>query len=503
MPRQPTPLWQEFEKHVANLYRLLGYDVKENQILSGQQVDVLAERYVPGIGHTRTVVECKRRTQGSVPNQDVFDFLSFFNTVRTNGDVSYGVIVSNVCFSAQAHSAAKQTIGVSLIHVRELEHAVFDLTDALIDFVRTFEAEYVFHHYVPPSGIGTLPATTNKQMLPNLEIAVHNWITDGGQGFLSIIGDFGAGKTTLLKRLTYLLAKKRLNAQDAKTPIFLPLKHFSDAASVNEFIEASLSESLTSKASHTIFWNLLRDGKLVILLDGFDEALTGVTIAERASLFRDLLPLITSPSPAILTCRPSYFITFDEYEGFLRTVDSHRTAMIDVVPVSDSRGSNASIRKILYSRYVAESSTPRASIASGHVELLPFDYEQIDRYLSTLDTQFQSTQGVGWSQVKAFLGEIYDLSDLMRRPILLAMISDTVALGGMRIESGALLGGPAELYAIYTSLQFDRDWEKGHTRQMLSARERQLFAQAMAVTMLIWERPEVRYNEISKLVNCL
>lgn len=501
MPAQPTPLWQEFERHVANLYRLLGYKVQEDQILSGQQVDVVAERYVPGIGHTRIVVECKHRAHGSIPNQDVFDFISFFNAVRTTAQISSAVIVTNQRFSAHAHSAARQATGVSLIHVRDLEHAVFDLTDALIDFVHTFEAEDVFHHYVPPSGVGTLPATTNTQTFPNLEIAIHNWITHHGQGFLSIIGDFGAGKTTLLKRLTYLLAKKRLNAQDAQTPIFLPLKNFFDAASLSEFIEDSLSGSLTAKANHTIFWHLLRDGKLVILLDGFDEALTGTTIRERASLFESLLPLVASPSPAILTCRPSYFITLDEYDGFLRRVEAHRTAMIDVVPVSDSHLSNTAVRNTLYAKYVAKSPRPGVSIAgSGHLELLPFDYKQFDQYLATLDVQFQSTQGVGWNEVKLFLGDIYDLSDLMTRPILLAMISDTVILGGMKIQGGSLLGGPAELYSIYTSLQFDRDWEKGRTRQMLSARERQLFAQAMAVTMLMSGKPVVRYSDISTLV---
>ena len=95
---------------------------------------------------------------------------------------------------------------------------------------------------------------------------------------------------------------------------------------------------------------------------------------------------------------------------------------------------------------------------------------------------------------------LYDIKDLMTRPILLAMITDTVVFGGLDIGSKSVRGRTATLYQLYTALQFDRDWEKGDTRRRLSTRERRLFTQMVALTMFANGTLEVTYNQILGLV---
>lgn len=62
-----------FEAYVASIYESMGYQVKLNLKLSGQQVDVLAEKIFPGAGLSKIAIECKYLSLGSVGNQVVFD----------------------------------------------------------------------------------------------------------------------------------------------------------------------------------------------------------------------------------------------------------------------------------------------------------------------------------------------------------------------------------------------------------------------------------------------
>jgi hypothetical protein len=89
----------EFEVYVARLYESLGFRVDTNVNLGGQQVDVLAETFIPGVGSARLVIECKWKEKKSVSNQEVFEFVTMIKALRPKGQVTRGVMVSNNGFS--------------------------------------------------------------------------------------------------------------------------------------------------------------------------------------------------------------------------------------------------------------------------------------------------------------------------------------------------------------------------------------------------------------------
>jgi hypothetical protein len=73
-----TPDWQSHEDHVAALYRLLGYAVRSNVNTDGQQVDLVCERWIEGIGRTTLYVDCKHtrlKINTSVSKDDVDQFI--------------------------------------------------------------------------------------------------------------------------------------------------------------------------------------------------------------------------------------------------------------------------------------------------------------------------------------------------------------------------------------------------------------------------------------------
>ncbi len=59
MSNEASQKGKAFENQVAELYRLMGYDVEQNVGILGHQVDMILGYTQPGGIRTRTAVECK------------------------------------------------------------------------------------------------------------------------------------------------------------------------------------------------------------------------------------------------------------------------------------------------------------------------------------------------------------------------------------------------------------------------------------------------------------
>ena len=77
------------------------------------------------------------------------------------------------------------------------------------------------------------------------------------------------------------------------------------------------------------------------------------------------------------------------------------------------------------------------------MRLLPLGRDQNERYLTSYDKRFQEDCSYTWQMVYDYLGRIYDLSDLMKRPILLAMMVETVLGGFIKLREKDEVIGPA------------------------------------------------------------
>ena len=116
---------QAFEEEVARLYEALGYKVQRNVRLAGQQIDLLLTKMMSGAGMAKIVVECKYRSQGSVENQEVFDFISMFKAIMEPFRLTAGVMVTNARYTADAKSAIQGSPHIWLRTVQDLEDEIF------------------------------------------------------------------------------------------------------------------------------------------------------------------------------------------------------------------------------------------------------------------------------------------------------------------------------------------------------------------------------------------
>lgn len=75
----------------------------------------------------------------------------------------------------------------------------------------------------------------------------------------------GQGKSILLRYLTY-----REYKNEKRIPIFIELRKLNEKSDIFNFIKESISSWVFSVSNELLSW-VLKSGKIILLLDGFDE----------------------------------------------------------------------------------------------------------------------------------------------------------------------------------------------------------------------------------------
>jgi hypothetical protein len=130
------------------------------------------------------------------------------------------------------------------------------------------------------------------------------------------------GKTTFLKYYTNYLSKKILTGESfSRYPVFISLTNTSPMS--NDGIQTKI-QSFVSKelgVNYALFERLVHLGKIVFILDGFDEMGFIGTEKTRFEQFNSIWQLATKDNKILISGRPSYLPTEFERNNVLNIVD--------------------------------------------------------------------------------------------------------------------------------------------------------------------------------------
>ena len=147
--------------------------------------------------------------------------------------------------------------------------------------------------------------------LVELEQYVTSWLAEERNRHLALLGDFGQGKTLFSLYLT----RQLMDTRGARFPILIPLRNKSPRNSDE-------SEIFSYFAAHygidpAALRILNRNGRLLLIFDGFDEMDLIGNDDIRRQHFRSLWKLVRPRSKVLITGRPNYFLSPDEMAGAL------------------------------------------------------------------------------------------------------------------------------------------------------------------------------------------
>ncbi len=499
MKNQNTRKGRAFENYIEKLYQNLGFSTNRNINIEGQQIDIEAHKYIDGAGEMSILIECKYLDSGNVSNQVSQDFVSTINALKTKVDFNKGILITNRNFTANSKKLSSGTI--SFLTVQELEQEILNLNSAYIDLKKEYERKEIYTQYIPISAT----YTETRKEISNIEAYIVKKATYSSF-VLSVLADYGSGKTTLLQRLFYQLTKKFLQEEINKKPFYLELKSFNKYKSSDEFLINMFYKTFRRDIPIDLLKSEIEQGNFFFLLDGFDEMSTQYNESVRLKNFKAISPILKSNCTSILTCRPSYYVSNKEYNSYIDMLQSN-TPKIKQLGRNNKYSTTQNLKAInnmyqsLRKSYIPNDTTDCHIIEISTITLNSFDDKQIDNFLKKFNSDFLEKCKSTWEDIKKFLLNIYDLSELMSKPLLLKMIKDTIISQGEKYQNnGVIEFTPASLYEVYTNINLDLDWEKGVIRQLLTQEQRSNYAEIIALAMFEKQVLELSFKELKSLI---
>jgi WD40 repeat protein/uncharacterized protein YjbI with pentapeptide repeats len=455
---------KSFEERVAHLLRLLGYAVEREQLIDSNRVDLVARKRADFGREELYLVECKDH-QSVIPKETLQIFKTWLDGPTASQMQARGMVVAARDFSPAARSFAREQ-GIQALTYDELERSLFDFSPYLARIRQRYEASALASNYVDQYLIlEKQPDEKPVLMLPH----ALEWVSGTGSRLWLVLGDYGTGKSTLVERLAYELARNCENNPESPIPVEINLRQFPNAISLESLIREHLEAELRTVLNPEIVLHLLEAGRVVLLLDSFDEM--GVAQAGRSveEQFRQLARPTANPgrnprgNRVLITSRSHFF----------RDSSSARQAV---------QGGDK--------LFEADSALGKAARAfDATLDTLPvFTKEQIAEYL-------QKRLGmVEGDQARRFIEERYGLQDIASTPQLLDMIVASLPdliKKGEKVTTGSL-------YLTYTTRWLNTirlnqgEVNVDHMRDLL---------ERMACEL--WSRPrnQIHYTDLAVLLH--
>jgi hypothetical protein len=289
-----------FEGRVAELYRLLHYDVEHGRIFSGRQVDLFIVTTF-GDMKLQRAIECKA---GPVLAEHVDSFVAKLRLVKAEYPAALGTIISGVSFTdaVTAHAARE---GIQLTLYRDLAAQLFDGYGYAQSLLRECESStrYRIPLYIEPS----IGYDTVGQGINAFEV-IDEWLKDPEWNQLTLLGDAGTGKSFLSRMIAYRLVREFLKAPlERPLPMLIDLRNADREFSLEGLVLTHLAKNGLARVSFDVFMYVLVQGNIVLILDGFDEMAARVTRQVTNRNFHELARAVQGKAKVLLTCRTHYF----------------------------------------------------------------------------------------------------------------------------------------------------------------------------------------------------
>ncbi len=397
----------EFENRVAELYRLMGYEVKQNVIISGSQFDILLTYIQPGGITTKTAVECKYVNNGNLSLTEFRKNLTAMMNIRQNKKVDTLVYLTTNGFAKNISSAANEN-EIKLLTFQELEHNILQIDPFIDSIIQSFEKDDISNYYVDiiahsgnnnisPKPImtkintkRTVSKTKKTEVYDPLDDFICTWLNDKMNNHISILGEYGTGKTSFCRKLAHDLAKKyKVDRFNNRIPVLINLRDYSKVMSVRQLItDLMINEYGLRNIDYPLFKKMNENGMFLLIFDGFDEMAQKVIFDTAYTNFSKIAELANpKQSKVLLTCRTEFFRTHEKEEEIL-------------IDIADRKN-------------------------FGLIYLKEFNENQIKKFLKLRVPLIEKRKRIkkGWEFYFEKIHEIFDLSDLAKRPVLLELIT--------------------------------------------------------------------------------
>lgn len=347
IPKDTAQAFDEntFPLAVGHLFELNNYRVEYKKHIHGAEVDVVAhskgDPFAPPVFIEATVQYVENTKYGKD--------LTKFVLVREKERRCLCISVSATGFTSEVRERASESGIVTETYDQLFQR--FEKFDPYVDFVSQNQSiRSLVNAYEEPffrDAKGEQVATT--------------WLSDwkGGNNenakWLIILGEYGTGKTSLSLVLQHRWLQEYKTDPLRHIPIRIELRSFSRQFDARSLLHHFLDTNGLSHIPIDFMMHLIRTGRVLLILDGYDEMAQFLNSRERRACLSALAELSSDGARGILTSRPNYFTEAEELNVFdalytsLEQNKYHLTQM-DKLFIAEERSVDALVESYVLNR---------------------------------------------------------------------------------------------------------------------------------------------------------
>jgi hypothetical protein len=433
-----------FRDAVSALLRTQYPDATPEQRIGGTKVDILFSHYDFGKRIT-FAVECKDYANPLTKSFIAKEIRPVYQPLQDSGDVQRVLIVSRKPIGADAAEFMRDWGGASHQTFEELAESLIGLRsyiERLAQLRATEDTEYI--------------EARLEDSLGNAIDVVDDWIRAPERCGLAILGSYGQGKTSFAKHMAGRFARKFLTDPTERMPILLRLGEVVHETQLEGLFGKEFTARYPAKGYQFSTLELLNEaGRLIVILDGFDEMKHAMTAADFRSNFAEFNRLLVDEAKVLLLGRPNA-LPSDERELVIRG-----KAKVGGQLVQSSKYAAWDERKLSFFDE-AEAKRLLTSSLSGLRA----------KYLKAV--RFMYPQGFVDTRVAEVLAQVP--TDLLRRPVHLQLIAEVAADPNFDLRGFNTF----KLYDHFIKAMVDRDTDQKPARRAIASNSRLTFQRDLA-----------------------
>ena len=438
-----VPAWKKFQNDVANLFRLSGYDVKQDFLCAFKKVDLIITEYRLGKQH-RIAVECKD-WEKNLSQHDISVISANYQPLVPK-HVDEILIISREPLTETALAMVEASQNLRHLTYTELHANIMDFRQYLGYLVSQYYSDGLDRYYIPPE-------TSESEDLGDI---IEKWLFDMSSTSepIAILGSYGLGKSTFARHIAWKYASVAQTDPTKRIPVLVRLGDISNEQSLEGLFGKLFTATnfVRSYNFHT-FEELNKLGRFLFIFDGFDEMKQMLSWTMFKHNLREMNRLVQGKSKVLILGRPTAFLNEAEQKYALHGE-----------------------KKLAY-RYARDVDWPDYK----EINLATFTKKQIETFLpaylkylvDAAKNPEQKEELEKWinCDLKKIFGES-EIWDLIKRPVQLKMITEIIPdFRGDIIK----LNNVHSLYDYFIDYVIDRESKK-NARLAFDSETRRKFA---------------------------
>jgi len=291
---------------IGNLFAMNNYEVKYDLHIHGAQIDLVATAK----GDPFAAPIYVEATIEYVTNDKYAKDSTKFLLIRNKNPGAKLLCISSTGFTAGVQERALES-GIEALTYDDLFSKFEKFTPYL---------EYTFSNKDIKSLVSSYeePFFNDEKGIESATAWLNRWKSYAPEEakWLIILGEYGTGKTSLTRILQHRWLWDYNENPAAPIPVRIELRNFNRQFDSNGLLHHFLDTNKLSHVSIDFMIHLIKTGRVILLLDGYDEMAQFLNARERRACLNALADLASDGAKGILTSRPNYFTESEELNVF-------------------------------------------------------------------------------------------------------------------------------------------------------------------------------------------